>query len=86
MIRLEVERLLSGAIPKPVWLWHSRTSLDQATVDLAWQAFLRRFDIEHTIHMLKQPSAGPCRRGSRSMVRLLESRVLFPVSEVTADA
>lgn len=54
VIRLEVERLPSGAIPKPVWLWHSRTGLDQAGTDLAWQAFLRRFDIEHTFRMLKQ--------------------------------
>ncbi|SER69116.1 DDE superfamily endonuclease [Lentzea albida] len=54
VIRLEVERLPSGAIPKPVWLWHSRTGLDQDQVDVAWQAFLRRFDIEHTFRMLKQ--------------------------------
>lgn len=53
VIRLEVHRLPSGAIPKPVWLWHSRTGLDQTAVDLAWQAFLRRFDIEHTFRMLK---------------------------------
>ncbi|WP_306991991.1 NF041680 family putative transposase [Amycolatopsis thermophila] len=54
VIRLEVHRLPSGAIPKPVWLWHSRIGLDATEVDLAWQAFLRRFDIEHTFRMLKQ--------------------------------
>lgn len=54
VIRLEVQRLPSGSIPKPVWLWHSATDLDTAGVDLAWQAFLRRFDIEHTFRMLKQ--------------------------------
>ncbi|GLZ36609.1 hypothetical protein Acsp05_02340 [Actinokineospora sp. NBRC 105648] len=54
VIRLEVQRLPSGAIPKPVWLWHSRTDLSHTEVDLAWQAFLRRFDIEHTFRMLKQ--------------------------------
>jgi hypothetical protein len=54
VIRLEVDRLPSGAIPKPVWLWHSRTGLTTHEVDLAWQAFLRRFDIEHTFRMLKQ--------------------------------
>lgn len=54
VIRLEVDRLPSGAIPKPVWLWHSRTGLDPAMVDTCWQAFLRRFDIEHTFRMLKQ--------------------------------
>lgn len=54
VIRLEAQRLPSGAIPKPVWLWHSRIGLDDAEVDLAWQAFLRRFDIQHTFRMLKQ--------------------------------
>lgn len=54
VIRLQVEHLPSGATPKPVWLWHSRTGLKQAEVDLAWQGFLRRFDIEHTFRMLKQ--------------------------------
>jgi hypothetical protein len=54
VIRLEVDRLPSGAIPKPVWLWHSATDLDATDVDLLWQAFLRRFDIEHTFRMLKQ--------------------------------
>jgi len=54
VILLQVERLPSGAIPKPVWLWHSATGLDHTEADLAWQAFLRRFDIEHTFRMLKQ--------------------------------
>ncbi|WP_243754529.1 NF041680 family putative transposase [Labedaea rhizosphaerae] len=54
VIRLQVERLPSGAIPKPMWLWHSGTSLTPAEVDLAWQAFLRCFDIEDTFRMLKQ--------------------------------
>ena len=50
----------SGAIPKPVWLWHSQTGLDPAMVDLCWQAFLRRFDIEHTFRMLKQTLGWTC--------------------------
>ncbi|MCC8248563.1 NF041680 family putative transposase [Saccharothrix luteola] len=54
VIRLQVDHLPSGAVPKPVWLWHSRTGLDPVAVDLSWQAFLRRFDIEHTFRMLKQ--------------------------------
>nr|WP_305781659.1 NF041680 family putative transposase [Nocardia miyunensis] len=54
VIRLDVDRLPSGAIPKPVWLWHSVVDLDAAEVDLLWQAFLRRFDIEHTFRMLRQ--------------------------------
>nr|BFF02154.1 hypothetical protein GCM10020241_38290 [Streptoalloteichus tenebrarius] len=37
-----------------MWLWHCRTGLTRTEVDLAWQAFPRRFDIEHTFRMLKQ--------------------------------
>ncbi len=54
VIRLDVDRLPSGAIPKPVWLWHSVVDLDAGEVEVLWQAFLRRFDIEHTFRMLKQ--------------------------------
>jgi hypothetical protein len=60
VIRLEVDRLPSGATPKPVWLWHSRTDLDPGEVDLLWQAFLRRFDIEHTFRLLKQTLGWTC--------------------------
>src|SRR3569833_120329 len=60
LIRLQVERLPSGAIPKPVWLWHSHTDLGPGEVDLLWQAFLRRFDIEHTFRLLKQTLGWVC--------------------------
>ncbi|ALG10428.1 hypothetical protein H4W33_000508 [Kibdelosporangium phytohabitans] len=49
MIRLDVARLPSGAIRNrsgsgtPALAW----------TPLAWQAFLRRLDIEHTFRMLK---------------------------------
>jgi hypothetical protein len=54
VIRLQVDRLPSGAIPKPVWLWWSGVDAADTDVDRLWQAFLRRFDIEHTFRMLKQ--------------------------------
>jgi hypothetical protein len=54
VILLEVARLPSGAIPKPVWLWYSRINNTMSNVDLLWQAFLRRFDIEHTFRLFKQ--------------------------------
>jgi len=60
VIRLEVDQLPSGAIPKPVWLWCSRTNAAPADVDHMWQAFLRRFDIEHTFRMLKQTLGWTC--------------------------
>jgi hypothetical protein len=54
LIRVEVERLPSGATPKPMWLWYSRTDQTGSDVDQSWQAFLRRFDIEHTFRLFKQ--------------------------------
>jgi hypothetical protein len=54
VIRLQVDRLPSGATPKPVWLWCSRVDVSPADVDRIWQAFLRRFDIEHTFRLFKQ--------------------------------
>jgi hypothetical protein len=60
VIRLEVNRLPSGAIPKPVWLWWSNTDATPADVDLMWQAFLRRFDIEHTFRLFKQTLGWTC--------------------------
>jgi hypothetical protein len=60
VVRLEVDRLPSGATPKPVWLWHSGIDLDPHQIDLLWQAFLRRFDIEHTFRLLKQTLGWTC--------------------------
>nr|WP_247204173.1 transposase [Streptomyces sp. AgN23] len=47
VIQLEVSHLPSGTKPKPVWLWWSKTGATAADVDRCWQAFLRRFDVEH---------------------------------------
>ena len=40
--------------PKPVWLWSSATGAAPADADRLWQAFLRRFDLEHTFRLFKQ--------------------------------
>lgn len=53
VIRLEVDHLPSGVTPKPVWLWWSGTDATAADTDRLWQAFLRRFDIEHTFRLFK---------------------------------
>ena len=37
-----------------MWLWTSRPDAGPAGADLCWQAFLRRFDLEHTFRFLKQ--------------------------------
>ncbi len=41
-------------VNKPVWLWWSGTRASAADLDRCWQSFLRRFDREHTFHLLKQ--------------------------------
>ncbi|ANH95708.1 hypothetical protein A8713_27565 [Streptomyces sp. SAT1] len=53
-IRLVVEKLPSGGVNKPVWLWWSRIGATEADVDRCWQSFFRRFDIEHTFRLFKQ--------------------------------
>jgi DDE superfamily endonuclease len=54
LIRLRVDHLPGDRDPKPVWLWWSCTGASPADVDRCWQAFLRRFDIEHTFRLFKQ--------------------------------
>jgi hypothetical protein len=54
LVRLQVARLPGDRDPKPVWLWTSTTAAEPADVDRWWQAFLRRFDLEHTFRLLKQ--------------------------------
>lgn len=60
VIHLRVERLPSGAAPKPVWLWWSGTDATAADIDRLWQLFLRRFDIEHTFRFFKQTLGWTC--------------------------
>ncbi|CAG6397594.1 transposase [Streptomyces cocklensis] len=54
LIRLTVDHLPGGGDPLPVWLWSSKTGMTSDDVDLRWQAFLRRFDLEHTFRFVKQ--------------------------------
>jgi hypothetical protein len=54
LIRLQVEHLPGDRAPKPVWLWSSATGTTAAHLDRLWQAFLRRFDLEHTFRLFKQ--------------------------------
>jgi DDE superfamily endonuclease len=54
LIRLQVDHLPGDRDPKPVWLWCSRTGAPPAEVNRCWQAFLRRFDLEHTFRLFKQ--------------------------------
>lgn len=54
LIQLSVEHLPGDRDPTPVWLWSSVTGAAAEAIDELWQAFLRRFDIEHTFRLLKQ--------------------------------
>jgi hypothetical protein len=54
LIRLQVDHLPGDRDPKPVWLWYSATGARAEQVDRCWQAFLRRFDLEHTFRLFKQ--------------------------------
>ena len=54
LIRLQVDHLPGDRDPKPVWLWSSRTGATPDEADRLWQAFLRRFDLEHTFRLFKQ--------------------------------
>ncbi len=54
MVRLEVEHLSKERVAPSVWLWSSKTGATLDDVDRFWQAFLRRFDLEHTFRFAKQ--------------------------------
>jgi hypothetical protein len=54
LIRLVVDRLPGDRSPKPVWLWVSAFGLDADATDRIWQAYLRRFDVDHPFRMIKQ--------------------------------
>jgi hypothetical protein len=54
LIRLQVDHLPGDRDPKPAWLWFSGTGAVPRQVDRLWQAFLRRFDLEHTFRLFKQ--------------------------------
>ncbi len=60
VIRLDIDHLPSGATPKPVWLWCSGTDATEADTNRLWQAYLRRFDIEHTFRLFKQTLGWTC--------------------------
>ena len=53
VILVEVSRLpCETRKPKALWLWFSGD--EEPDLDLLWRAYVRRFDLEHTIRFLKQ--------------------------------
>jgi hypothetical protein len=54
LIRLTVQWLPGDRTPEPIWLWSSHPGATPSDVDRLWQAYLRRFDLEHTFRLFKQ--------------------------------
>jgi len=54
LIQLRPARLPGYRELKPMWLWASVTGAGPGEVAVLWQAFLRRFDLEHTFRFFKQ--------------------------------
>jgi hypothetical protein len=52
-IRVQVERVPARTRPpKVLWLWWAGPG--ELDLDLAWRAYIRRFDLEHTVRFCKQ--------------------------------
>ena len=53
IIRVQVQRVPARTRPpKVLWLWWAGP--DSCDLDLAWRAYVRRFDLEHTVRFCKQ--------------------------------
>ncbi|MEU0249741.1 transposase [Streptomyces sp. NPDC006235] len=88
LIRLEVEHLSKDRAAPAVWLWSSKTGTDDADVNRAWQAFLRRFDLEPTSACSSRRWAGrapAARTGSGRPVDVADHRRLHPAQTRPPD-
>ncbi|MEV0461300.1 NF041680 family putative transposase [Catellatospora methionotrophica] len=56
IVRVQVTRLPGrrGREPKTLWLWWNGPDPATCDLDRIWQAYIRRFDIEHTLRFAKQ--------------------------------
>jgi hypothetical protein len=55
IIRIQVERVPARTRPpKVLWLWWAAPAGHEFDLDLAWRAYIRRFDLEHTVRFCKQ--------------------------------
>jgi hypothetical protein len=55
IIRIQVEHVPARTRPpKVLWLWWASPAGLELDLDLAWRAYIRRFDLEHTVRFCKQ--------------------------------
>ena len=55
IIRVQVQRVPAQTRPpKVLWLWWAGPAGVQLDLDLAWRAYIHRFDLEHTVRFCKQ--------------------------------
>jgi hypothetical protein len=55
ILRVQVERVPARTRPpKVLWLWWAAPAGYALDLDLAWRAYVRRFDLEHTVRFCKQ--------------------------------
>jgi DDE superfamily endonuclease len=54
LVRLAVDHLPGDRSPGPLWLWTTAAAVSADAVNHTWQAFLRRFDLEHMFRFFKQ--------------------------------
>jgi hypothetical protein len=55
ILRVQVERVPAKTRPpKVLWLWWAGPAGCELDLDLAWRAYVRRFDLEHTVRFAKQ--------------------------------
>jgi len=61
VIRVQVQRIPARTRPpKVLWLWWAGPG--QPDLDQAWRAYIRRFDLEHTVRFAKQTLGWTCPR------------------------
>jgi hypothetical protein len=55
LVRVQVQRVPARTRPpKVLWLWWAGPEGSHPDLDLAWRAYIRRFDLEHTVRFAKQ--------------------------------
>jgi len=63
VIQVAAQKLPDGRVPDgPMWLWHTAPEGTGCDLDMAWRAYLRRFDAEHGFRFEKGTLGWTCAR------------------------